>query len=427
MGLACTALIAVEDRLQPNRNSALPLIVNHPDLWQRLRGEFSWSTHTDKARVQEFLRTMKLSAGYRKKLSKRARPYLYYLVEQMRVRQLPIELALLPMIESEYDLYAVSRRGAKGMWQFLDPTGEMFGLHRNWWVDNRYELEASTAAALDYLSYLVKEFHGDWLIALAAYNTGEGAVKRAIAKNRASGKPTDFWALDLRREGRDYAPKLLALIELIKLAGENNKYVLLPIPDRPYLQTVDVGFQLSLDYAAKLSKASRKELVRFNAALLRNVTPPQGPHRLLMPNYLARELTQSLKDNGYRYYRYRVSYGDTLGHIALCFGVNQKLVLQHNQLSRPDRIWVNQELIIPGSVGVGAKCEAITYYGDSNLSIDARETYHTVKRGDTLWEIAAANRVPIYQLLEWNNLARFSPIKIGQRLLIHKVAPGAKK
>ncbi|HET7675421.1 MAG TPA: transglycosylase SLT domain-containing protein, partial [Gammaproteobacteria bacterium] len=184
------------------------------DLWQRLRTHFSLPD-VDNARVERELHWYATHEAYMQRVADRARPYLYYIVEQLAARNMPVDFALLPIVESAYDPFAYSRGRAAGLWQFIPSTGKRFDLRQNWWYDGRRDVAASTRAALDYLQYLHNKFDGNWLLALAAYNSGSGAVRYAIRKNERRGKPTDFWHLDLPRETRAYVPRLLAVRDLV--------------------------------------------------------------------------------------------------------------------------------------------------------------------------------------------------------------------
>lgn len=187
---------------------------HNSDLWSVLQHQFTLNHYENnpavKAQIEWFLKRKK----YIYKLAENAQPYLYYILTQVDKRKLPAEMVLLPMIESAYDPFAFSSAGASGLWQMMPGTASGFGLKQNWWYDGRRDIVASTNAALDYLSYLQSFFNGNWLLAIAAYDSGEGTVLSATRKNIAKGEPTDFWSLNLPRETQAYIPKLLALAEI---------------------------------------------------------------------------------------------------------------------------------------------------------------------------------------------------------------------
>ncbi|MCL5801563.1 MAG: transglycosylase SLT domain-containing protein, partial [Gammaproteobacteria bacterium] len=212
----------------------------------------------------------------------RAEPYLYFVLEEIEKRQMPTEIALLPLIESAYQPLAQSDQGAAGMWQFIPSTGRNFGLKQTFWYDGRRDVIASTNAALDYLQKLNIDFEGDWLLTLAAYNAGEGAVQRAVKKNLRARKSTDFWSLDLPKETKAYIPRLLGITALVAAPDEFN-VTLNPIPNAPYVASVDLDSPINLTLAAKMADISQKEMRQLNPGFLRGATAPHGPHQLLLP------------------------------------------------------------------------------------------------------------------------------------------------
>ncbi|MCH9049085.1 MAG: transglycosylase SLT domain-containing protein [Proteobacteria bacterium] len=220
--------------------------------------------------------------AYLDRVSGRAEPYLYYIVEELEKRNMPLDLALLPIVESAYNPFAYSRSRASGIWQFMPSTGRIYGLKQNWWYDGRRDIVAATGAALNYLQKLHQEFDGDWLLALAAYNSGEGNVGKAIRRNKKAGKPTDFFSLRLPRETRGYVPSLLAVAEIVSNPGKY-KITLKPIANTRYFKQVDINSQIDLATAGELSELSIEELYTLNPGFNRWATDPEGPHRLLIP------------------------------------------------------------------------------------------------------------------------------------------------
>ena len=186
------------------------------NIWDRLRDNFCLNLAKDNRYVRFHTARYKRQSQYLQQVTVNASPYLPHIVEQIEQRNMPGELALLPMIESSFNPHAISHMGATGIWQLGATTGKRYGLNQNGWYDERKDVVAATNAALSYLEYLHKEFNGDWFLALAAYNAGEGRVKRAINHNLAQNKPTDFWSLPLPNETKNFVPKLLALASLIK-------------------------------------------------------------------------------------------------------------------------------------------------------------------------------------------------------------------
>jgi len=187
-------------------NATLQLRSEYGDLWTRIRRGFS-VPNLDSPRVKQAEDWYESRPDYVARMIDRSRRYLYYIVGQVEKRRMPLEIALLPMIESAYNPMAYSRSSASGIWQFIPSTGKLYGMKQNWWFDERRDVVAATDGALDYLQKLYGDF-GDWYLALAAYNCGEGTVQRAIAYNVKQGLPTDYLSLKMPAETRDYVPRL---------------------------------------------------------------------------------------------------------------------------------------------------------------------------------------------------------------------------
>jgi membrane-bound lytic murein transglycosylase D len=221
------------------------------DLWSRLRDGFQLSENQH-PRMQNDLAWYASHNNYLIRMTERATPYLYLIVEEAERRGIPLELALLPVVESAYQPFAYSHGRAAGLWQFIPGTGRRYKLSQTWWYDGRRDVTASTRAAFDYLEYLHRYFDGDWLHALAAYNSGEGTVRKAIRRNKKMGKPTDYWSLDLPEETEGYVPKLLAISALVANPPAHG-VILASVVDAPYLSSVNVGSQIDLDLAAELA------------------------------------------------------------------------------------------------------------------------------------------------------------------------------
>lgn len=271
------------EKIVPPAGLELPIAEQYQrgDLWDRIRSGFSLPYyHHPKvlAEAQEYTG----SQDYLDHVVRRSRPFLYYVVHEVEKRSIPSEIALVPIIESVYSPGAISANGAAGIWQFIPSTGRHFGLKRDFWYDGRRDVIASTDAALNYLQKLNADFGGDWLITLAAYNAGEGRVRRAIQKNQDAGKPVDFWSLDLPRETATYVPRLLAIAAIVDHPDEFG-VSLSSIPDAPYLASVDVDSQINLNVAAQIAGITRDELKRLNPGLLRGATNPKGTTTLLLP------------------------------------------------------------------------------------------------------------------------------------------------
>lgn len=267
-------------------------------VWERVRKNYriskiSQTKHVDEKRIQEFVKQYSQGEQYWSTIGAKASPYLYYIVEQLEARNMPGELALLPMVESAFEPKATSHKGAAGLWQFIPGTGRSFGLKQDNWYDGRRDITASTKAALDYLSQLHEQFDKNWMLALAAYNAGEGCVQKAIDKNKRAGKSTVFSALSLPKETKDYVPKFLALAEVVR-HPEKHSVSLPTIENKPYFVDIEPGKHLDFNKVAKLANITVQELKRLNPGYRRASTHPTGPQQLLLPIANAIKLLNSL-------------------------------------------------------------------------------------------------------------------------------------
>jgi membrane-bound lytic murein transglycosylase D len=318
------------------------------DLFARLRSGFALPVVEQDAVRREIERYRAHPSCLERTLG-RGRRYLHHIVEALDARGLPQELALLPAVESDFDPFALSRRRAAGLWQFLPATGRSYGLAQDWWTDDRRDVREATRAALDHLTALRDEFGGDWLLALAAYNAGPSRVRRAIARSERSGRPVDFFALDLPAETRRYVPRLLALARLV--AEPRAFGIELPeIPNAPYFARVDVAHQIDLDHVADLAGIPREELRALNPGFRRWATAPDGPHELLVPARDEQRFEQVLAElppsQRLRLVRHRVEGGDTLSEIAHRHGIPLEALRSVNRI-RGSRIRAGQDLLVP--------------------------------------------------------------------------------
>ncbi|MBI4357575.1 MAG: transglycosylase SLT domain-containing protein [Gammaproteobacteria bacterium] len=270
----------------------VPDVSKNDTLWDRIRGGFRIKKSLSHPLVQEKLRAYRRHPKTMVRTLKRATPFLYYLVQEIEKRKFPLELVFLPVVESAYNPYVNSIHNAAGIWQIIPRTAEYLGLKRNIWYEGRRDIHASTKAALDYLGYLHKRFNNDWMLAIAAYNVGEGVVERAIRENKIKGASTEFWALNLTSIPRNYVAALLAFSELVAYP---TKYAvrLEPIPNRPYLAKVNLKNQVELGWVAHITKLTHEEIYFLNPGLNQGATPP-GAHHLLLPIPKAKELEVAL-------------------------------------------------------------------------------------------------------------------------------------
>ncbi|BDM64068.1 lytic transglycosylase [Shewanella sp. NFH-SH190041] len=397
-----------------------PIIIT--DVWQRIRLEMNMPV-PDKKLVKQYREWYIKHPAHLARVSERAAPFMYLITEELEKRNMPIELALLPIVESAFDPFAYSHGSASGLWQFTSPMAKYFGLKMNWWYDGRRDVPAATHAALDMLQYLHDKTDGNWLYAIAAYNTGEGRVLNAVKQNKRRGLPIDFWSLDLPRETERYVPQLLALADVIKHA---DKYgiKLAHIPNKPAIDVINVGSQIDLSFAADLADMTLSDLHRLNPGYNRWSTAPEGPHTLVVPVDKASGFKRALADTDsserLHWLRYKIKSGDSIGIIAQTYHTTPEVIRAVNGLS-DNTIIAGKHLLIP----VAAKDpELYSLSEDQRLLRQQRvkraryKFEHTVESGDSLWGIARENDVKVSQLAKWNGMAPKDPLHIGQKLVI---------
>ena len=397
-----------------------------PDLWHRLRAGFKLDHDASEPRVQAQLNWYKKHPRYIDRVVDRGSRYLHYILSEAEKRGLPTELALLPVVESAFDPFAYSHGRAAGLWQFIPSTGKYFGLSQSWWQDDRRDIVAATDAALTYLDRLAKRFDGDYMLALAAYNSGGGTVSSAMRRNRKRNEPTDYWSLDLPRETRHYVPKLIALA---KIFDDPQAYgiELPPLDDEPYFEVVDTGSQLDLAQAAELAGVDIDEIYLLNPSYNRWATSPDGPHRLLIPREHAENFATALKgmDPAKRvsWRNYKVKSGDTLSTIARRYSTTPSVIQQVNNLDS-HIIRIGQRLMIPsaaeqaGTYSLSASERLARKQERSGKNSNGTRVDYKVRSGDTFWDIAREHRVSVRQLASWNGMAPGDPLMPGKKLVI---------
>ncbi len=432
------ANVVIADVKWPAPNYDLPLEIEEPaaekpevgDIWKRIREGFQIS-HIDHPRIENYRNWYSSNPSYMNRVSERASRYMYGIVEKLDSRGMPLELALLPIVESAFDPFAYSHATASGMWQFMPATGKQYGLKQNYWYDGRRDIEAATNAAIEYLDDLQKSFDGDWLLALAAYNSGAGNVRRAIRRNKRAGKPTDFWSLRLPRETQAYVPQLLALTHLVA-NPEKYKTTLTPIPNQATYVVVDVDSQIDLAKAAELADISIDDFYLFNPGFSRWATDPDGPHSLLIPVEKADVFTSNLaqypQDQRVAWDNYKVVSGDSLNRISKRFNTSVDTIKSVNGL-RNNLIRVGQQLLIPKATQsadhyvFSAEQRVARKQNQSSGKQGSKKIVHIVTSGDSFWKISRKYNVSVNQLTRWNGLAPRDILKLGQELVVWTSKP----
>ena len=407
---------------QVSTTPAAPEKKKYNNLWDRIRAGFKLPG-MEGPYVERQEQWFVNNPDYMERMLQRANLYLFYIVEAVEKRGIPMEIALLPAIESAYQPHAYSRARASGLWQFIPSTGRLYGLKTNPWYDGRRDVMASTEAALDYLEKLGKDFNGDWHLALAAYNCGEGKVMRMIEANQRKGLSTAYQDLKLPRETQQYVPKLMAMVNIV---SDPAKYglQLREIPNSTYFVQVDAGSQIDLGVVAKLTNVPLDDLYNMNPAFNRWATAPDGPHHLLIPAAAKEVLMEGLNDlppeSRMQWARHEVKRNDTLSRIAYRYGVSPDVIKTANNL-QSNQLRLGQDLLIP----VSGRKLVIT---KPNLAPDSKSIaktttgkvriMHQVRAGDTLSGIARKYRVYVDQLRIWNLMDADDMLKAGQKLLI---------
>lgn len=419
---------------------------NADNLWDILRSEFSLSHHENHPAVQHNITWFIDNQEFLIHTATQATPYLYFIHQQVKKRNLPIELVLVPIIESGYNPFNLSSAGAAGIWQMMPDTASGFGVKQDWWYDGRRDIVASTRAALDYLTYLFDFFDGNSLLALAAYNSGEGSVMSAIHRNIREGKSTDFWSLPLPKETRIYVPRFLALATIV--AHPEIYQIHLPaVPNAPYLAQVDVGGQIDLKQAAFFAGMSLKRFQHLNPGYNRLVTHPHGPYKLVLPienvERFMIQLARTSLSHHIDWIQYKVKSRDTINSIAKHFNTTTYALQEINHLKKIP-LKKGMRLVIPRTVATISNKpdknnrilkEAVSQIASStqkiinqkskteekiyvSTAIQPGDTLYIVRKKDTVEKIAENFRLPPKAIYAANKLHSYAIIHPGDQLLI---------
>ncbi|AEW44404.1 membrane-bound lytic murein transglycosylase D [Serratia symbiotica str. 'Cinara cedri'] len=292
---AATAKKYITNNLDHSKKWPTDHYLAQKDLWNSIRDELKMKVpENSRIRDQKIKYLQNNNALYTVTL--RAEPYMYWIVKQVKQRNMPMELALLPIVESAFNPHATSNADAAGLWQIIPQTGRNYGLKNNQWYDGRRDIVASTNVALDIMQHLNHIFNGDWLLTVAAYNSGEGRIMQAVKVNKRQGKPTNFWTLSLPRETSIYVPKILALSDIIKHSKQYG--VKLPKTDENRaLARIDFRKQMRLAQAAKSAGLSITRLEDYNPGYKKGITAPNGPHYIMIPKGYVAQLSNLLNKN----------------------------------------------------------------------------------------------------------------------------------
>jgi membrane-bound lytic murein transglycosylase D len=387
-------------------------------------------------------------------LQQRAEPYLHHILDEIEAKNIPGELALLPVVESAFVPDAYSKADASGLWQFVPATGKEYGLQQNAWYDGRRDVYASTKAATTYLKELSENFDGDWLLALASYNCGKGRVRKSIEKNEYLNLPTDYWSLDLPEETKNYIPRLLAIAKLFANADEYNIH-LQHIPNKPYFEVIDIKSPLDLQKAANLANTPLYAFLKLNPGFNRASTAPEGPHRLLVPiaqaqtfkrnlamlpyservtinQYAEKRTTEPSYQEKYEaqatqlrgdrirtnLVQYKVKSGDNLASIANRNNTTIQSLHQVNYLTR-NSVNSGMRLQIPSE----AKSNNIPLLASVSKPKSTNAQVYAIKKGDTFFNISQRFSVTPKDIANWNSITLKTALIPGRKLTIKSVNP----
>ncbi|AMR79068.1 transglycosylase SLT domain-containing protein [Cupriavidus nantongensis] len=398
------------------------------DIWDRIRRGFAM-TDLEGTLVDDRTQWYAQRPEYMERMVGRSSRYLYHIVEELEQRKMPTELALLPFVESAFNPQAQSTAKAAGMWQFIPSTGKSYNLKQNMFRDERRDVLASTDAALDYLARLYDMF-GDWHLALAAYNWGEGAVSRAIARNQARGLPTDYASLPMPNETRYYVPKLQAVKNII--ANPAAYGVKLPeIPDHPYFVTVTTSRDIDVNLAAKLADMSVEEFKALNPSFNRPVILGASNPQILLPFDNAERFQYNL--NTYRgglssWAAVTVDSRERVESLAARLNVDADTLREINSIPKGMRLKAGSTVMIPRS-GRHDQDISATLADSAMLAMepdlpDARRVVVRAGRRDTVTSVARRYGVSAGQVQSWNKLSG-TKLVAGQSLVLMVPVRGA--
>ncbi|WP_321954569.1 transglycosylase SLT domain-containing protein [Paraburkholderia bannensis] len=414
---------AAKETINVDQGSVDQLTSPDADLWGRIRRGFQMPD------LQSDLVDMNAQwyaqrPDYVARMTERSQKYLYHIVEELEARHMPTELALLPFIESAYNPQALSVAKAAGMWQFVPGTGKTYNLKQNMWQDERRDVLASTSAALDYLSRLHDMF-GDWYLALAAYNWGEGNVQRAIARNQAAGLPTDYQSLRMPNETRNYVPKLQAVKNIV-MNPQQYGLTLPSIPNHPYFVTVTTSHDIDVDVAAKLANMTPDEFRTLNPSFKKPVILGTTDPQILLPFDNASAFERNLKSYSGQLSSWTVYTTDaraTPAAIAQKIGVDADTLMSVNKIPAGMRLKPGSTLVVPRTDDADDEDISADVAESAVLAMepdvpDTRKMLIRVRRKQSMDMVASRYGVSVGQLKAWNKTRR-DAVAPGQVLVLH--------
>jgi membrane-bound lytic murein transglycosylase D len=402
------------------------------DLWSRLRAGYSMPTMSN-ARVRKWEQYYAERPDYVARMTERGGRYLFHVVEELEKRNMPLDLALLPFVESAFNPQAMSVARAAGMWQFMPSTGRIYALKQNAFRDDRRDVLASTRAALDYLEKLGAMFNGDWQLALAAYNWGEGNVKRALQRKRDRNAPSAYESLrGMPAETRDYVPKLQAVKNIVA-KPEAFGLTLPPLGNHPYFLSVAIQRDIDVELAAKLAGVGLEEFQQLNPQMNRPVILAGGTPQVLLPYDAANAFVRNLPRHEGPLATWTVWVAPkTLkpAEAAELVGMSEAELRDVNRIPPSMLVQAGSSLVVPRpEESLVDVPEHLAENGHLALAPDTRGfrrvTFRAPRRGDSVAAVARRYNVPAEHVALWNNVGVEATFRGGQNIVVMVAAKPA--
>ena len=422
---AATNAITPDFIIPPNsisRTEELSTALANDDqlIWQHIAKNLALSQFYVHPRVARQKQKYLDNAEFLSIVTRRSEPFIYFVLNEIEQRQMPTELAILPIVESGYFPKARSRAKAVGLWQFMPYTAREFGLQRTQGYDGRHDVYASTIAALDYLAQLNNKFDGDWLLTLAAYNAGPQRIKRALQKSTASKDENSYWDLHLPRETREYIPKILALSAIIN-DNEYSSTLLHPIDDEAHIESIEINKRISPSKLVQASGINATELLLLNPALRNLNNPTPENYHLLVPKQKT-ELVSTTIDNLPAeklplWEQHVIASGESLSVIAIRYDTSVAAIRETNNLHN-NTIVAGRTLRIPTSKTSRIQTHRRVAKQAPILPKDDAPYFYVVTNGDSFWKIANRNNTTVDRLAIINDRNPNQPLQAGESILI---------
>ncbi len=397
-------------------------------IWKHIEERLALTELYDHPRIIQQKEKFISNRAYLTAVTKRSEPFIHFVLSEIENRNMPAELAILPIVESGYYPRARSLAKAEGLWQIMPYTAKALGIKRTIGYDGRHDVYASTSAALDYLSQMYNTFDGDWLLALAAYNAGPQRIKRALKKSSVKNEKV-FWDLHLPRETREYVPKILALCSIINDQEFSNS-LLHPIQNTPYLETIELSKRISPAKLIQAADTSEAEIKLLNPAIRNLRTPIPAGYHLMVPKqdaeFLALAIDNMPEAPQVNWVKHNIRRGESLGGIAKRYGTTINALREANNL-RGTKIVAGRSLIIPlhatshgqtiAKVTPKTK-SAVVEKNNSSRNLVAEPYVYVVAMGDSFWKIANRNNTTVKRLFEINGRNADQPLLPGETILV---------